>query len=144
MECLGAAILVTYAPDPRQLVYVVLLVVSAVEAFILWSTPETAQLRARALASLRPRISVPARARDVLVRVTPVTVASWTLGGFYFSLMPALVRLATKRESSCHRKSRCQRADIQRRDQRIGSTRQRRSVGAFAESKFANPAGPVR
>jgi len=92
---LGAAILVTYAPDPRQLVYVVLLVLSALEAFILWSMPETAPLRAGALASLRPRISVPAQARDVLVRVTPVIIASWALGGFYFSLMPALVRVAT-------------------------------------------------
>jgi len=45
----GAAILVTYAPDPRQLVYVVLLVLSAVEAFILWFMPETAQLRAGTL-----------------------------------------------------------------------------------------------
>src|ERR1700757_4390460 len=92
---LGAAILVTYAPDPRQLVYMVLLVLSAVEFVILWSMPETAQLRAGALASLRPHISVPAQARDVLVRVTPVTIASWALGGFYFSLMPALVRAAT-------------------------------------------------
>jgi hypothetical protein len=92
---LGAAILVTYAPDPRQLVYVVLLGLSAVEALILWSMPETAQLRAGALASLRPHVSVPAPARAVLVRVTPVTIASWALGGFYFSLMPALVRVAT-------------------------------------------------
>jgi len=92
---LGAAILVTYAPDPSQFVYAVLLVLSAVEAFILWFMPETARLRAGALASLRPHISVPAQARDVLVRVTPVTIASWALGGFYFSLMPALVRVAT-------------------------------------------------
>jgi hypothetical protein len=74
---------------------VVLLVLSTVETFILWSMPETAQLRAGAFASLRPRISVPAQARDVLLRVTPVTIASWALGGFYFSLMPALVRVAT-------------------------------------------------
>src|ERR1700722_7871817 len=33
---LGAAILVTYAPAPGQLVYFILLVVSAVEAFLLW------------------------------------------------------------------------------------------------------------
>src|SRR5262249_39387117 len=92
---LGAAILVTYAPDPRQLVYAVLLVLSVIEAFVLWSMPETAQPRAGALASLRPHISVPTQARDVLVRVTPVTIASWALGGFYFSLMPALVRVAT-------------------------------------------------
>ena len=92
---LGAGILVTYAPDPRQLVYVVLLALSAVEALILWFMPETAQVRAGALASLRPHISVPAQARAALVRVTPVTIASWALGGFYFSLMPALVRVAT-------------------------------------------------
>lgn len=92
---LGAAILVTYAPAPGQLVYGVLMAVSAAEAFVLWSMPETAQLRAGALASLRPHISVPLQARDVLVRVTPVTIATWALGGFYFSLMPALVRVAT-------------------------------------------------
>jgi len=92
---LGAAVLVTYAPDPRQLVYVVLLVLSAVEASILWSMPETAQPRAGALASLRPHINVPAAARGALMRVTPVIIASWALGGFYFSLMPALVRVAT-------------------------------------------------
>jgi hypothetical protein len=57
--------------------------------------PETAQPRAGALASLRPHITVPAQARDVLVRVTPVTIASWALGSFYFSLMPALARVAT-------------------------------------------------
>jgi len=92
---LGAGILVTYAPDPRQLVYVVLLALSAVEALILWFMPETAQVRAGALASLRPHVNVPARASRAMVRVTPVTIATWALGGFYFSLMPALVRVAT-------------------------------------------------
>ncbi len=92
---LGAGILVTYAPDPRQLVYVVLLVLSAVEALILWFMPETAQVRAGAIASLRPHVNVPARASRAMLRVTPVTVATWALGGFYFSLMPALVRVAT-------------------------------------------------
>lgn len=92
---LGGAVLVTYAPDPCQLVYVVLLVLSAVEAFVLWFMPETAELRAGALASLRPHVSIPAEASQALARLTPVTVASWALGGFYFSLMPALVREAT-------------------------------------------------
>ena len=92
---LGGAILVTYAPDPRQLVYLVLLALSAVEAFILWFMPETAEVRAGAIASLRPHVRVPAQASQAMVRVTPVTIASWALGGFYFSLMPALVRVAT-------------------------------------------------
>jgi hypothetical protein len=92
---LGGAILVTYAPDPRQLVYLVLLALSAVEAFILWFMPETADVRAGAIASLRPHINVPAQASRAMLQVTPVTIASWALGGFYFSLMPALVRVAT-------------------------------------------------
>src|SRR5262249_58105589 len=48
-----------------------------------------------ALASLQPHVSIPARARRALVQVTPVTIAAWALGGFYFSLMPSLVRVAT-------------------------------------------------
>src|SRR5580658_7069154 len=92
---LGGAILVTYAPDPRQLVYVVLLALSAVEAAMLWFMPETAEVRAGAIASLRPHVNVPAQASRAMARATPVTIATWALGGFYFSLMPALVRAAT-------------------------------------------------
>jgi MFS family permease len=92
---LGAAALVTYAPDPGQLVYLVLLVLSAIEAVVLWYMPETAQPKPGALASLRPHVSVPKQAWPVLAQVTPVTIASWALGGFYFSLMPSLVRVAT-------------------------------------------------
>jgi Major Facilitator Superfamily len=92
---LGAAILVSYAPDPGQLVYFLLLAVSAVEALVLWFMPETASPRPGVLASLWPHISVPTQAVHVLLQVTPLTIASWALGGFYFSLMPSLVRAAT-------------------------------------------------
>jgi MFS family permease len=92
---LGAAALVSYAPDPGQLVYFVLLVLSAVEMLVLWHMPETAQLKTGVMASLRPHVSIPWQARAALIQVTPVTIASWALGGFYFSLMPALVRAAT-------------------------------------------------
>ena len=92
---LGAAALVSYAPYPGQLVYFVLLLLSAAEALVLWHMPETAQPKTGAIASLRPHVSVPPQARGALVQVTPVTIATWALGGFYFSLMPALVRAAT-------------------------------------------------
>lgn len=92
---LGAATLVTFAPDPTRLVYVVLLTLSGIEALLLWRLPETAQTKPGALASLRPHVSVPIQARQTLTQLTPVTLASWALGGFYFSLMPALVRVAT-------------------------------------------------
>lgn len=92
---LGAAILVTYAGDPQQLVYFVLMALSALEAAILFFMPETAQPRSDAITSLRAHVSVPRQARGMLASVTPVIIASWALGGFYFSLMPSLVRVAT-------------------------------------------------
>jgi MFS family permease len=92
---LGAGLLVTFAPAPEQLIFVVLLVLSAVEAAILWFMPETAALKPGALASLRPRVRVPPAALGTFASIAPVTIASWALGGFYFSLMPAVVRIAT-------------------------------------------------
>lgn len=92
---LGGGALVTYAPDPQQLVYAILLALSAGEAVVLWYMPETVTAKPGALASLQPHVNVPARARRALIQVTPVTIASWALGGFYFSLMPSLVRVAT-------------------------------------------------
>jgi hypothetical protein len=92
---LGAGALVTFAPAPEQLVFVVLLVLSVVEAAILWFMPETATTKPGALASLRPRVHVPRVARATFAAVTPVNIASWSLGGFYFSLMPSVVRAAT-------------------------------------------------
>jgi len=92
---LGAGALVTFAPAPEQLVFVVLLVLSVVEAAILWFMPETAKTKPGALASLRPRVHVPRVARATFAAITPVNIASWSLGGFYFSLMPSVVRAAT-------------------------------------------------
>ena len=92
---IGSSSLVTFAPDPLHLVYIVLLTVSLVLAVALIFMPETAKPQRGAWASLKPHVHVPAQARAKLLRVTPVVVAAWALGGFYFSLMPSLVRVAT-------------------------------------------------
>ncbi|MEW6454467.1 MAG: MFS transporter [Pseudomonadota bacterium] len=92
---LGAGALVTFAPAPEQLIFVVLLVISAIAAAILWFMPETAKTKPGALASLLPHVHVPRAARATFAAITPVNVASWSLGGFYFSLMPSVVRAAT-------------------------------------------------
>jgi MFS transporter len=92
---LGAGVLVAFAPDPTQLVYVVLLALSAIEMALLWRMPRTVEPKPGALASLRPHVGVPAQAHRALAQLTPVTIASWALGGFYFSLMPSLIRAAT-------------------------------------------------
>jgi predicted MFS family arabinose efflux permease len=91
---LSAGILVSYAPLPLHLVYVVLLVVTFAEILALAAMPETVSRQPGALKAMRPRLAVPRHALATLIRVTPVNIASWALGGFYLSLMPSLVSVA--------------------------------------------------
>jgi hypothetical protein len=91
---LGAAALITFAPDPLYSVYEVLLGLTTVMIALLWVMPESSPRKTGALASLRPRVSVPPQSRSVLVRLTPANVASWALGGLYLSLMPTVVATA--------------------------------------------------
>jgi MFS family permease len=91
---LGAALLVTFGPDPLHLVYEVLFAITAVMIVLLWFMPETVSRKPGALASLRPHVRVPAQSRSALLRVAPATIASWALGGFYLSLMPTVVATA--------------------------------------------------
>jgi MFS family permease len=90
-----AGVLVTFAPAPEQLVFIVLLGLSVMEAAVLWFMPETSTLKSGALASLLPHVRIPSEARSTFVSITPVNIAAWALGGFYFSLMPAVVRVGT-------------------------------------------------
>ncbi|CAN5156802.1 MFS transporter [soil metagenome] len=88
---LGAAALVAFAPDPLHLIYEVLLGITVVMIVALWWMPETVSRKSGALASLRPQISVPRQSRAVLIRLMPITVATWAFGGFQLSLMPTVV-----------------------------------------------------
>ena len=87
---LGAAALVTFAPDPLHMVYDVLLGITALMVALLWAMPESAASKPGAAASLWPHVGVPPQSRPILMRLTPA-VATWSLGGFYLSLMPTVV-----------------------------------------------------
>src|SRR5262249_57033987 len=88
---LGGGALVTYAPDPQQLIYAILLVLSAAEGLLLWYIPETVTPKPGALASLQPHVSIPVGARRALGQLTPVTIAAWALGGCYLSPQARLI-----------------------------------------------------
>lgn len=90
-----SGVLVSYAPMPTQLVYLLLLAVTLIQAILLWWMPETVARRPGAWASLRPIVTVPPHVRQPLTLVSPGNVAVWALGGFYLSLMPSLLRLIT-------------------------------------------------
>ncbi|MBP2560565.1 MFS family permease [Neorhizobium galegae] len=92
---LAGGTLVAFAPAPTHLIYALLFIVTVAGIIALAFMPETITGRPGALAAMRPHISVPQRARATLLKVTPVNVAGWALGGFYLSLMPTLVAVAT-------------------------------------------------
>lgn len=97
---IGAALLVTFAPDPFHLVYEVLLGLTVVMLVLLWWMPETVSRKPGALASLWPHVSIPKQSRAILLRLTPATVATWALGGFQMSLMPTVVVAAMGPDSA--------------------------------------------
>lgn len=92
---LGTSVLLQYAPWPLQLSYIVVLGCFVVQVLLLWRLRESVSPQAGALASLRPALSVPPQARQALLRMLPVDVATWSVGGFFLSLAPSLVRTAT-------------------------------------------------
>lgn len=93
---LGAAALITFAPDPLHRVYEVLLGLTALMIVLLYVMPESSTPKTGALASLRPHVRVPPQSRAILARLTPANVAAWALGGLYLSLMPTVVATAMR------------------------------------------------
>ena len=90
-----AGALVAYAPWPTRLVFGLLLAVTIVEMAALFFIRETAPRKPGAWSVLRPNLAVPAVALGPMIRLFPLTLSGWALGGFYLSLMPSLVVAAT-------------------------------------------------
>jgi MFS family permease len=87
---LVSGVLVQYAPDPLRLVYWLLVPAYLLALLVLPALEDVAERRAGALASLRPRIGVPAAARRPFATAAPALIATWALGGLYLSLGPSL------------------------------------------------------
>jgi predicted MFS family arabinose efflux permease len=84
--------LVQYLPAPTHLVYAVLCVIFVLQGIGVALMADTIAPAPGALASLKPRLSIPAAVRGPLLLALPVLVASWALAAFYGSLGPMLVR----------------------------------------------------
>jgi predicted MFS family arabinose efflux permease len=95
LGALISSVLIEYAPDPAHLVWWVLLCVFVFGSITVLAVAEPGSTRSGALASLRPRVSVPRQARATFLVGIPCFVAVWALGGFYLSLGPSLVAQAT-------------------------------------------------
>ncbi len=90
LGALGCGALVQFGPAPTRLVYVLLLGGMILAGGVAAALPETSARRPGALASLTPRLGVPARLRADVYALVPILVASWALGGLYLSLGPSV------------------------------------------------------
>ncbi|WP_433300180.1 MFS transporter [Actinoplanes sp. CA-030573] len=87
---LGCGALVQFAPEPTHLVWALLLVAMLLAAFVVARIPETSARRPGAVASLAPKLGVPARLRADVLALAPIIIASWAIGGLYLSLGPSV------------------------------------------------------
>ncbi|WP_211267287.1 MFS transporter [Nonomuraea candida] len=90
LGAVGSGVLVEFGPAPTRLVYALLLGGVALAAVVVALLPETSPRRPGALASLRPRVAMPAHLRADIVPLVPVMIATWALAGMYLSLGPSV------------------------------------------------------
>ncbi|MFI0765551.1 MFS transporter [Streptomyces sp. NPDC021218] len=90
LGALGSGALVEFGPAPTRLVYTLLFGGMALAAVIVAVMPETSLRRPGAVASLRPRVAMPAHLRADIVPVVPAMIAGWALAGMYLSLGPSV------------------------------------------------------
>jgi len=87
---LGSGFLVQYGPDSLRLVFWILTAGYALGFLGVLAVEDRVRRDPDWLASLRPRVGVPAQARPLFVALAPSLTATWALGGLFLSLGPAL------------------------------------------------------
>lgn len=90
LAALGAGVVIEYGPAPTHLVFWLLLAASLVGLVSVLAIPEPGGRRRLHLGALRPNAGIPRPARRAFVVALPALVASWSLGGLYFSLGPSI------------------------------------------------------
>ena len=84
--------LVQYVPGARVWVYVAMAALLALCLLLMLGCRETGEPTPGVWRSLRPRVSVPARASSLLPVALSVFTATWALGAFYQSFVPTIAR----------------------------------------------------
>ncbi|MGW8066841.1 MFS transporter [Streptomyces ziwulingensis] len=90
LGALGSGALVQFGPAPTRLIYALLLGAMVLAAVVVALIPETSPRRPGAVASLRPRVAMPAYLRADIVPAVPAMIAGWGLAGLYLSLGPSV------------------------------------------------------
>lgn len=87
---MGSGALVEYGPLPRILPYLSIVAILGVCAVLIMLSRETVVRCPGALASLRPRLLLPKRARKLFPVASCTFVTTWAFGGFYQGFGPSI------------------------------------------------------
>lgn len=87
---LAGGVLTQFAPSPHIVIFALLTAAAALLGAAVLLVPETSPMRPGTLASLQPRVSVPHADRKAFLIAVPPFIASWAIGGLYFSLGSSL------------------------------------------------------
>jgi MFS family permease len=90
LGALGSGLLVEYGPDPLHLVFWLLLGVYVAALMAMFVLPDPVGRTPGWLASMRPDIGVPPRARSLFASLVPSFAATWAVAGLYLALGPSL------------------------------------------------------
>jgi MFS family permease len=90
LGALASGALAEYGPAPRTLAYQLLVGVLGVCAVLIVLSRETVTRAPGLLASLRPRVGIPAEARPLLPVACAIFLATWAFGGFYQAFGPSI------------------------------------------------------
>ncbi len=88
---IASGALVQFGPWPRQLIFLVAIILLLVSAVLISISPETVTPTPFVWRSLRPSVRTPARVTHLLPVAAAVILPTWATGAFYQAFVPALV-----------------------------------------------------
>jgi len=90
---LFSGVIAQFSSSAAATVWIILAAVMLIALVFAIFTPETATRKPGAIASLRPRVSVPPAARSVFAVKLPSLIAAWLVSALFLGLMPTILRL---------------------------------------------------
>lgn len=92
-------LMLQFSTYPLLLIFEIFILLFTSSLCIAYFSPETVERRIGALASLKPKLTLPPQAKKALFIVSPVNIAIWMVSGFFLSLMPSLLALSFQNPS---------------------------------------------
>ncbi|WP_238010044.1 MFS transporter [Dactylosporangium sp. AC04546] len=92
LGALLTGVAVQFTHEANRIVFVTLAVLIFLGTVAAAASAETATRQSGALASLRPRVTIPPGARREFAAAAPVHLASWMFAGLFMGLSPSIIR----------------------------------------------------